>query len=91
MKECPFYRILVKETLSSHWTGWLGGLDIEYQPNGETSLSGKITDQAALYGLLNRLRDMGITLISLNRIEPNIGEMDTSGSDTNRITGGIDV
>ncbi len=68
MAEPALYQIRVQGHLSSQWTDWFGGLKIENQPNGEAMLSGRLPDQAALYGILNQIRDAGLTLISLSRI-----------------------
>jgi hypothetical protein len=62
------YEIRVESHLDVSWSEWLGDLAITHQENGETLLTGYIADQAALHGLLNRLRDIGITLISVNPI-----------------------
>jgi len=56
------------------WADWFGGLTIENQPNGEAVLSGLLPDQAALYGILNRIRDLGLTLVSVNCVEPDAGD-----------------
>ena len=57
--------IRVKGHLASRWSEWLGGLEVEARPNGEGVLAGVLPDQAALYGVLDRLRDLGVALISL--------------------------
>ncbi len=59
------YHIRVKETLSPEWAAWFDPLTIETQPDGETLLSGALSDQAALHGVLIRIRDLGLTLVSL--------------------------
>ena len=59
------YEIRVKGHLDTSWADWMGGLAIVHQPNGETLLVGSLPDQAALHGVLNRLRDLGIPLISV--------------------------
>jgi hypothetical protein len=69
MEESAQYQIRVKSHLPSQWADWFGGLTIENLPNGETTLTGVLSDQAALHGVLNRMRDIGLTLVSLNRIE----------------------
>ena len=57
--------IRIKGHLAPRWSEWFGGLDIEARPNGEGVLAGALPDQAALYGVLDRLRDLGIALISV--------------------------
>jgi hypothetical protein len=58
---------------SDRWAEWFGGLTIENQPDGEALLSGLLPDQAALHGVLNRIRDLGLTLVSVNCVEPDSG------------------
>ena len=60
-----YCEIRVKGHLAPHWSEWFGGLEIEDRPKGEGVLAGVLPDQAALYGVLDRLRDLGIALISL--------------------------
>jgi hypothetical protein len=52
--------------LDPHWSEWFAGLEIHHLPDGNTELSGSVVDQAALYGLLNRARDLGLTLIAVS-------------------------
>jgi hypothetical protein len=63
------YQIVVKGHLDSEWSDWFDGLTIALVDNGETILSGPIIDQAALHGVLIKIRDLGLTLLSLTRIE----------------------
>lgn len=63
------YEIRVKGILDPQWD-WLTGLTLTHTETGETILSGPIVDQAALHGLLARIRDLNLTLISVTRIEP---------------------
>jgi hypothetical protein len=63
------YEIRVKGKLDTRWAHWLADLTIVPQPGGESLLTGPVADQAALYGLMSRLRDLGLELISVNRIE----------------------
>jgi hypothetical protein len=65
------YQIRVKGHLDSQWAEWFGGLTITLEDNGETLLTGPIIDQAALYGLLKLVRDTGLTLVSVNRVDPD--------------------
>ena len=64
------YQIKVKGRLGNQWSDWFEGMTITYK-EGITTLAGEVLDQAALHGLLIRVRDMGLQLISVNRIEPN--------------------
>lgn len=59
------YQIRVKGHLGSQWTDWFGGLTVTLEDNGETLLTGPVVDQAALHGLLKKVRDLGITLVSV--------------------------
>ena len=52
--------------LDPKWAEWFEGFDLTYTENGETSLTGYVADQAALYGLIAKLRDLGVVLISVN-------------------------
>src|SRR6185503_2509899 len=63
------YQIRIKGHLGPHWTDWFGGLTIALEDNGETLLTGLVVDQAALHGLLKRVRDLGMPLLSVNRVE----------------------
>lgn len=61
------YLIRVKGHLDTQRTRWFEGLEIVLDPNGETILSGPIIDQAALHGVLNRIRDLGLQLLLVQR------------------------
>ena len=63
--EGGYCEIKVKDHLADHWTGWFEGLSIVHCQDGSTLLSGPVTDQAALLGLLNKVRDLGLTLVSI--------------------------
>jgi len=65
-----FYQIRVKGYLDGCWSAWFDGLTISYDESGDTLLSGPVPDQAALHGLLAKVRDLGLPLLSVNRIEP---------------------
>ncbi len=62
----PHVEIILKGHLDSHWSEWLGDLSITHLPKHQTRLWGELPDQAALYGLLSKLRDLGIQLISFS-------------------------
>jgi hypothetical protein len=63
------YEIRVKGHLASRWAEYFAGLTMIHTPSGETILSGPIEDQAALHGVLSKVRDLNLTLIAVNRIE----------------------
>jgi hypothetical protein len=71
------YQIRIKGQLGLQWTDWFGGLAIAVEEDGDTLLTGPIVDQAALYGLLKKVRDLGMPLVSVNSIGP--GPTNTSG------------
>jgi hypothetical protein len=68
------YQIRIKGHLGPQWTDWFGGLTITLEDNGETLLTGPVVDQAALHGLLRKVRDLGMPLISAIRVNPPLGE-----------------
>jgi len=61
------YRVCVRGHLDDRLSGWLGDFAIHRQDDGTTSLIGPIRDQAALYGVIARIRDLGLSLLSVNR------------------------
>ena len=65
MNQSHNYRIRIKGHLDHEWSEWFDGLRITQEDNGDTLLSGPIVDQAALHGLLRKIRDMGLPLISV--------------------------
>ena len=70
------YQIRIKGHLGRQWTDWFGGLTITALDNGDTLLTGPVVDQAALHGLLKKVRDVGMPLLSVIRVKP--GQADTS-------------
>jgi hypothetical protein len=62
------YEIRVKGRLDARWSRWFAGLQVIPQPNGECLLTGPVADQAALYGAISRMRDLGLVLISVHRV-----------------------
>jgi hypothetical protein len=65
--ETMIYHIRVQGHLSQTWTDWLGSTTLTLEDNGNTILSCTVADQAALYGVLKKVRDVGLPLISVNR------------------------
>src|SRR5262245_44084467 len=63
-----FYRIRIRSHLDAAWSDWFDGLAITQEDDGTTTLEGALIDQAALYGLLSRLRDLGATLLSVEQL-----------------------
>lgn len=63
------FEIRVKDHLSRDWAEWFEGLAITDLPNGESLLAGPVKDQAALFGILMKIRDLGLVLISVNQGE----------------------
>ena len=57
------YRIRIRDHLDTHWSDWFDGFDIDQHADGTTTLTGRLVDQAQLFGLLNHLRDLGATLL----------------------------
>lgn len=66
-----FYTIKVRGHLDAHWSEWLSELSISHDSQGDSILSGFIPDQAALHGLLVKIRDMGLILLSVEMSEKN--------------------
>ena len=64
------YQIRLKGHLGSEWTDWFDGLSITLEEDGDTLLTGPVVDQAALHGLLKRVRDLGMPLVSVSPVEP---------------------
>jgi len=62
------YEIRVQGRLDARWSSWFANMKIIPQPNGECLVTGPIADQAALYGVVSRMRDLGLVLISVHRI-----------------------
>lgn len=65
------YEIRVEEHLANHWSAWLEEMELSYSDQDETILIGALPDQAALYGVLLKIRNLGLTLVSVRRGELN--------------------
>ena len=75
------YQIRIKGHLGQQWTDWFEGLTIRLEENGDTVLTGPVVDDAALHGLLKKVRDLGMPLISVNRVEADQADVvDIEGS-----------
>jgi hypothetical protein len=66
------YEIRVEGLVDSLWTSWFNDMTITYVDNMETILIGELQDQAALHGVLGRIRDLGLSLISVRRLDANL-------------------
>lgn len=62
------YEIRAEGHLAVRWSDWFEGLEIRNDPNGEVTLIGRLTDQSALFGVLNKIHDLNLILVSVNRI-----------------------
>jgi hypothetical protein len=91
--EPELYEIRIRGHLDDRWADWFEGLTITREAGGETRLSGPVADQAALHGLLRKVRDLGLPLLSVAQIGPeksNEADVDTdtgrkhSNRETNR-------
>ena len=63
-------QITIKEYLEDSWSSWFDGLTITHAADGTTTLSGAVRDQSALYGLIDKARDLGLTLVAVGRSAP---------------------
>jgi hypothetical protein len=68
MAMAEVYQIRVRGHLGERWAEWFDGLQITNEANGEAVLAGPVADQAALHGLLARVRDLGLPLIAVSRV-----------------------
>ena len=68
------YEVVVAGHLAPRWAAWFDGFSITPEPDGTTLIQGDVVDQAALHGLVQRLRDIGIPLISLTPVEASTHE-----------------
>ncbi len=62
------YQIELQGVLNSNWADWLGNLELTNTAHGHTVLVGEVIDQSALHGLLTRIRDLGVPIVSINRL-----------------------
>jgi hypothetical protein len=74
--EPELYKIRLKGHLDDRWANWFGSMTITLEDNGDTLLTGPVVDQAALHGMLKKVRDLGMPLLSVIGVEP--GQADAS-------------
>ena len=65
------YEIKIKGHLDEQWADWFEGMTFTRESGGTATLHGPVIDQAALHGILNGIRDLGLSLISVQRVDPN--------------------
>ena len=82
-KEPRCYEIRLKGHLDDRWAAWFGGLTLAREDNGETCLTGLVIDQAALHGLLRKVRDLGMPLVSVIHVDPKQTNGPLTDADTN--------
>jgi hypothetical protein len=70
-QEPTHYEIRVDGVLDAGWSDWFEGLEVTSDASGQTTIAGPVADQAALHGLLAKVRDLGLKLISVRPIDPN--------------------
>ena len=73
--DAQYYEIRLEGHLEARWVKWFDGLAITLEEDGNTLLSGPVADQAALHGLLKKVRDVGLPLLSVNSVEPDTKEV----------------
>jgi hypothetical protein len=72
------YQIRIEGHLGSQWADWFDGLSVILEADGKTLLSGPVPDQPALYGLLKKVRDLGMPLVSVNQVQCSEPDQDHS-------------
>jgi hypothetical protein len=65
------YEIRVRGVLDGRWSAWFDGLQVTSDDRGQSTIAGPVTDQAALHGLLARIRDLGLELLAVHRTDPD--------------------
>jgi hypothetical protein len=71
------YEIRLKGHLDARWAAWFDGLSFSHESDGTTIIHGPVVDQAALHGLLRKVRDVGLPLVSVNQVEPDQPDVPT--------------
>jgi hypothetical protein len=72
------YEIRIKGHLDTRWAAWFDGLSLIHQGEGTTVIHGPVVDQAALHGVLRKIGDLGLPLLSVNQVEPNQPNVSTN-------------
>ena len=75
--EAGQYEIRLKGHLETRWAAWFDGLSLSHESDGSTILRGLVVDQAALHGLLQKVRDVGLPLVSVTYVEPDHPDVPT--------------
>jgi hypothetical protein len=75
LRQPAVYQIRLQGHLGREWTAWFEGMTISLEGNGDTLLTGPVVDQAALHGLLKKVRDLGLPLLSVISVEPEQTDM----------------
>ena len=75
------YEIRLKGHLDSRWSAWFDGLSLSNENDGTTIIGGPVADQAALHGLLQKVRDLGLPLVSVTQVQPDQPECQPAGPD----------
>ena len=65
------YELRVQGVLDDRWSAWFDGLQVSSDQAGQTTIAGTVADQAALHGLLTKIRDLGLPLLSVRRLDPD--------------------
>ena len=74
LSQPTIYQIRIKGHLDCQWTDWFEGLTVTREDNGDTLLTGPVIDQSALHGLLKKVRDLGMPLVSVNQVDYEEGD-----------------
>ncbi len=73
-----WYELRIEGHLDRHWSAWFGGLAVTHDDDGRTTLRGVVTDQSELHGLLAKVRDLGVTLVSVTLLDAGCPDAGTA-------------
>ncbi len=82
--EPEWYAIRLKGRLNARWAAWFDGMTLTREGDGTTRIQGPVADRAALHGLLQRVRDLGLPLLAVTQVEPARANRSDSEADTER-------